>query len=217
MAKHAFEYEEQQLREAIVKWALSMFNRGYSSGGAGNISARLSDGTLIATPTNSSFGDLEADTLSKVSAEGKLLSGPKATKELAMHLAIYQQRPQAQAVVHLHSPYLTALSCLADLDQENCLPPITPYYVMRIKKLPLITYYKPGDVRLGDEVSRLAADNVAMLLANHGPIISGRSIKEAVFNAEELEDTARLYLQLLPHTFKTLNAEQVAELKPIDI
>lgn len=215
MTKQSSQNEEQQLRELMVKWALSMFNRGYSSGGAGNISARLSDGTIIATPTNSSFGDLHPDTLSKVSAEGVLLSGPKATKELVMHLAMYQHRPHCQAVVHLHSPYLTALSCLSGLDTQNCLPPLTPYYIMRVGKLPLIPYYKPGDHRLGEEVARLAPEHIAMLLANHGPIISGGSLKEAVFNAEELEDTARLYMQLLPHPFTTLNEQQVSELTPL--
>ncbi|MCT8341592.1 MULTISPECIES: 3-oxo-tetronate 4-phosphate decarboxylase [Photorhabdus] len=204
---------EQALRSELVEWARSMFYRGYSSGGAGNISAKLEDGTIIITPTNSSFGDLQADRLSKLDAEGDWLSGDKPTKEVSMHLAMYRNRPECHAVVHLHSPWLTALSCLPNLDKSNCLPPITPYYVMRVGKLPLVKYLPPGDERIGEEIAKLAAKHNAILLSNHGPVVGGKTLRQAFFNAEELEDTARLYLTLLPHGFTTLNKEQVQELE----
>lgn len=203
---------EKQLREDMVRYARSMFERGYSSGGAGNISLKLPDGNILATPTNSSFGDLDAEELSKVTMEGALLSGQKASKEVLMHLAMYRQRPQCGGIVHLHSPWLTALSCLPGIDPENALPPITPYYVMRVGKLPVVPYIRPGSPLIAEHVEKLAGEHNAILLANHGPIISGKNIREAVFNAEELEETARLYFMLKPFGMNTLTTENVDEL-----
>ncbi|HDK6356178.1 aldolase [Klebsiella variicola] len=203
---------EKQLREDMVRYARSMFERGYSSGGAGNISLKLPDGNILATPTNSSFGDLDADELSKVTMQGELLSGQKASKEVLMHLAMYRQRPHCGGIVHLHSPWLTALSCLPGIDPENALPPITPYYVMRGGKLPVVPYIRPGSPIIAEHVEKLAAEHNAILLANHGPIISGKDIREAVFNAEELEETAKLYFMLKPFGMNTLTQENVEEL-----
>lgn len=203
---------ETHARQELVRYARSLFERGYSSGGAGNISLKLEDGHILATPTNSSFGDLDPDTLSKVTMGGELVSGEKASKEVLMHLAMYRQRPTCGGIVHLHSPWLTALSCLPDLDAENALPPITPYYVMRVGKLPVVRYIRPGSPDIAVEVEKLAAEHNAILLANHGPIISGKTIREAVFNAEELEETAKLYFILRPHGIKTLTPDDVDEL-----
>lgn len=203
------------LREQMVSLAHSMFMRGYSSGGAGNLSARLPDGGFLVTPTNSSFGSLDPATLSELDAEGNWIAGDKPSKESVMHLAFYRQRPDIGGVVHLHSPALTALSCLPDLNAADCLPPVTPYFVMRIGKLPLIRYLRPGHAGLADEVAKLAPDHNAMLLANHGPVIGGANLREATFNAEELEDTARLWFTLRPFGMVTLTDEQVAELHSV--
>ncbi|WP_034918536.1 MULTISPECIES: aldolase [Erwinia] len=204
---------DREHREQMVSLAHSMFMRGYCSGGAGNLSCRLPGGGFLVTPTNSSFGSLDAATLSELDAEGNWVSGNKPSKESVMHLAFYRQRPDIGGVVHLHSPSLTALSCLPGLDPTDCLPPITPYFVMRVGRLPLIPYYRPGHAGLADEVGALAPTHNAMLLANHGPVIGGANLREATFNAEELEDTARLYFTLLPHGMVRLNEEQVAELR----
>ncbi|MCT7654303.1 aldolase [Oceanimonas sp. NS1] len=206
---------EYSLRLELVNIARSMFERGYSSGGAGNLSLRLPDGNLLATPTNSSFGDLDPARLSKVDMDGNHLDGDKPSKEVLMHIAMYKARPDAGGIVHLHSAYLTALSCVDGLDPTNCLPPITPYYVMRVGKLPLVPYIRPGDPRMADEVGRLAVDHSAVLLANHGPVISGKDLRSAMFNAEELEDTARLYFTLQNSKMRTLTDEQVAELEQV--
>ncbi|NHH99467.1 aldolase [Oceanimonas sp. MB9] len=206
---------EYSLRLELVNIARSMFERGYSSGGAGNLSLRLPDGNLLATPTNSSFGDLDPARLSKVDMDGNHLDGDKPSKEVLMHIAMYKARPDAGGIVHLHSAYLTALSCVDGLDPANCLPPITPYYVMRVGKLPLVPYIRPGDPRMADEVGRLAVDHSAVLLANHGPVISGKDLRSAMFNAEELEDTARLYFTLQNSKMRTLTDEQVAELEQV--
>lgn len=144
--------------------------------------------------------------------QGELLSGQKASKEVLMHLAMYRQRPHCGGIVHLHSPWLTALSCLPGIDPENALPPITPYYVMRVGKLPVVPYIRPGSPIIAEHVEKLAAEHNAILLANHGPIISGKTIREAVFNAEELEETAKLYFMLKPFGMNTLTQENVEEL-----
>ncbi|EMQ2085181.1 aldolase [Salmonella enterica subsp. enterica] len=206
---------ELQLREQMVSLANSMFMRGYSSGGAGNLSTRLPDDGFLVTPTNSSFGSLNPATLSKLDAQGNWLSGDKPSKESLMHLAFYRQRADIGGIVHLHSPFLTALSCLPDRDPLDCLPPITPYFVMRTGRLPLIPYLRPGHPRLADEVAKLAPDHNAMLLANHGPVVGGANLREATFNAEELEDTARVWFMLRPCGMNTLTGEQVSELQTL--
>ncbi len=203
------------LREQMVTLAHSMFMRGYSSGGAGNLSTRLPNGGFLVTPTNSSFGSLDPATLSELDVKGSWISGDKPSKESVMHLAFYRQRPDIGGVVHLHSPALTALSCVPDLDPTDCLPPITPYFVMRVGKLPLVPYLRPGHAGLADEVAKLAPTHNAMLLANHGPVIGGANLREATFNAEELEDTARLWFTLRSNGMVTLTDEQVKELHQV--
>ncbi len=204
---------ETALREQMVQMAHSLFMRGYSSGGAGNLSCRLPEGGFLVTPTNSSFGTLDPATLSQLDAQGEHIAGDRPSKEAVMHLAFYRSRPTVGGIVHLHSPALTAVSCLPGLKVDNCLPPITPYYVMRVGKLPLVPYYRPGDSGLAKAVAALAPTHNAMLLANHGPVVSGGSLREAIYNAEELEDTARLFLTLLPHGMVTLTDSQIADLE----
>ncbi|MCS0494636.1 3-oxo-tetronate 4-phosphate decarboxylase [Ancylobacter mangrovi] len=184
--------DEHELRAAIVKWGASLFQRGLTSGSTGNISVRLDDGFLT-TPTNSCLGFLQAERLSKVDETGHPVSGDKPTKELPLHLGFYRSRPKARAVVHLHSTYATALSCLADVDPRDAIPPITPYVVMRVGKVPVLPYVKPG-APLGPQFEIKARDHAAMLIANHGPVVSGKSLEDAVFAAEELEETAKLVL-----------------------
>ena len=135
---------EQELRNQIVEQARSLFMRGYSSGSAGNISVRLDNGFLI-TPTNSSFGRLEPERLSLLDPQGRHRDGDKPSKEWAVHRAMYQARSLAGAVVHLHAPNCMAVACLVGLDPESVLPPLTPYFVMRIGRLPLVPYFRPGD------------------------------------------------------------------------
>ena len=204
---------EHQLRELLVHYGRSLFMRGYSSGGSGNLSVKMPDGGYLVTPTNSCLGELDPATLSRLDANGVHLSGDKPSKEVPMHLAWYRHRPSCGAVVHLHSPWLTALSCLPCSTPENCLPPLTPYYVMRVGQLPLLPYFKPGHEGIASALSEIAADHTAALLANHGPVVSGRSLREAVFNAEELEDSARIWLTLKPLGYVPLSEEAVAELE----
>ncbi len=187
---------EQQLREQMVTLARSMFERGYATGGAGNMTVKLDEHRVLATPTGSSFGRLNPETLSVVDMNGQHLSGDKPSKEVSFHLQIYKNRASANAIVHLHSTYLTALSCLKGLDKSNAIKAFTPYYVMRVGKLPVVNYYNPGDPQIGIALAALAQDHRAYLLANHGPVVTGTNLIDAVDNAEELEETARLALIL---------------------
>jgi ribulose-5-phosphate 4-epimerase/fuculose-1-phosphate aldolase len=204
---------ESKLREEICRLGESLFTRGLTFGSAGNISARLEDGWLM-TPTNVSLGRLDPARLAKLDANGKLVSGEPPTKETFLHRAMYSERPQASAVVHLHSTYSVAVSALADVDAANVLPPITAYYVMRVGRLPLVAYYPPGDPALADAVQRLAGKHHAVLLANHGPVVAGSTLDAAANAIEELEETAKLFLLLRGSKVRLLTNEQVAALKP---
>ncbi|TBR41984.1 aldolase [Marinomonas agarivorans] len=187
---------EQEQREQLVDLAKSMFDRGYATGGAGNLSVKLDHDRVLTTPTGSSFGRLNADSLAVVNMSGEHLSGEKPSKEVAFHLEIYKNRPSANAIVHLHSTYLTALSCIKGINKSNAIKPFTPYYVMRVGNLPVIDYFNPGDSNIATELGRLAPNYRAYLLANHGPVITGSNLLDAVDNAEELEETAKLYFLL---------------------
>ncbi|MGR2770251.1 3-oxo-tetronate 4-phosphate decarboxylase [Photobacterium ganghwense] len=204
---------EQQLREQMVSLARSMFERGYATGGAGNLSLKLPDGHFLATPTGSSFGRLDAERLSVVDIDGQHLTGDKPSKEVAFHLAIYRNNPACNAIVHLHSTYLTALSCLEGLDPDNAIRPFTPYYVMRVGQLPVIPYLRPGDPQIATELANRAADYRAFLLANHGPVVTGTDLCDAVDNAEELEETAKLALMLDGKAIRYLTDGEVTDLK----
>jgi 3-dehydro-4-phosphotetronate decarboxylase len=204
---------ESKLREEICRLGASLFTRGLTFGSAGNISARLEDGWLM-TPTNVSLGRLDPARLAKLDANGKLVSGEPPTKETFLHRAMYSERPQASAVVHLHSTYSVAVSALADVDAANVLPPITAYYVMRVGRLPLVAYYPPGDPALADAVQRLAGKHHAVLLANHGPVVAGSTLDAAANAIEELEETAKVFLLLRGSKVRLLTNEQVAALKP---
>ncbi|HEV2359083.1 MAG TPA: 3-oxo-tetronate 4-phosphate decarboxylase [bacterium] len=205
---------EAAVREEICRLGASLFARGLSVGSAGNISVRLEDGWLM-TPTNVSLGRLDPARLAKLDATGTLVAGDPPTKESVLHRVMYEERPQAGAVVHLHSTYSVAVSALADVDHANVLPPITAYYVMRVGRLPLVPYYPPGDRGLAEAVRGLAGRHHAVLLANHGPVVAGTSLDAAASAIEELEETAKLFLILRGSKVRLLTEEQVAALKPI--
>ena len=203
---------EQELCERMVLHGRSLYDRGLTSGSSGNISVRVDNGILV-TPTNSCLGRLSPNRISKIDLQGNLLSGDKPSKETFLHLAMYRSRPSDHAIVHLHSTYSVAVSCLANVDPDDVLPPITAYYVMRVGRLPLVSYYPPGDPALAGEVERVATTSRAMLLANHGPVVSATDLDSAVYAVEELEETAKLHLLLFDKVTRYLNPEQCKELR----
>ena len=206
-------HDENGLREQIATLGESLFARGLTMGSSGNISVRLDDGGWLMTPTNACLGRLDPARISRLDRDGRLLDGDRPTKESFLHMAMYDERPQSGAIVHLHSTHSVAVSCLPEVDPCDCIPPLTAYYVMRVGKLPLVPYHVPGDPTLGDAVRGLAGRHSAVLLANHGPVVAGKTLETAVYATEELEETARLFLLLRGENPRCLTAEQVAELE----
>jgi 3-dehydro-4-phosphotetronate decarboxylase len=197
----------------LVNAGSSLFDRSLTHGRTGNISFRDGD-ELVVTPTGVSLGALDAGELARVSLEGDLRSGPAPSKEWFLHAAMYRARPDARAVIHLHSTYSVAVSCMADTDPASALPPLTAYFAMRVGTLPMLPYHAPGDPALGPLAERAAASHHALLLANHGPIVAAGSIAEALDVVEELEETAKLHLLLHGIETRPLTAEQVDALRP---
>jgi len=207
--------EEVRLRERIVVLGRSLFQRGLTAGSSGNLSALLPDGRWLITPTNACLGELDPARLALLSRAGEALAGDPPSKELVLHRAMYDARPQARAIVHLHATHSAAISCLDGLDPENCLPPLTPYFVMKIGRLPLVPYHRPGDPALGGAIRALACRHCAVLLANHGPVVSGESLEAATYAIEELEETAKLALLLRGAPVRALDARQIQELRDV--
>ncbi len=204
---------DTKLREEICVLGKSMFDRGLTVGSSGNISARTEDGNWLMTPTNACLGRLDPARISLVDADGKTLAGDKPTKESFLHLSMYSERPNAGAIVHLHSTHCVAVSVLADIDPDEPIPPITAYFVMKIGKLALLPYYAPGDMSLANAVREVAGKHHAILLANHGPIVAGKNLQSAVYASEELEETAKLVLLLRGSKITVLDSDQVADLQ----
>ena len=205
---------ESALREEIVRFGRSLFDRGLTAGSTGNISVRLDDGWLL-TPTNACLGNLDPARLAKLDWQGRSISGDTPSKEALLHRSLYEERQDAGAIVHLHSTHSAAVSCMSGLDHASCLPPLTAYFVMKIGRLPLVPYYRPGDPALGDAIKGLAGKHSAVLLANHGPVVSGSSLEAAVYATEELEETAKLFLLLRNTATSPLNNAQIEELKTV--
>ena len=204
---------EDEIRTLMVRHAGSLFARGFSVGSAGNISCRTPDGGYLITPTNSSLGALEAGRISKLDADFEHVGGDKPSKEVFMHRAFYRAREDAGAVVHLHSTQAVAVSCLPDVNPDNPIPPLTPYFVMRVgRRMPIVEYYRPGDPAMEPAIHAGAKDARAVLLANHGPVVSGKTLTDAVYAAEELEEAAKLMLILRRENPRLLTGGQVDDL-----
>jgi ribulose-5-phosphate 4-epimerase/fuculose-1-phosphate aldolase len=203
---------ESTLRDQLVERGKSLYDRGYAHGSSGNLSAKVEGGILI-TPTGSSLGRLDPAKISKVDEAGKHVSGDPPSKESFLHLAMYAERPTARAIVHLHCTCAVAVSCLVHENPRNVLPPLTAYFVMRVGKLPLIPYFRPGDRALAEAVRAEARQHRAVLLANHGPVVAGKSLDDAIDSAEELEATAKLVLMLGERPTRPLNTAQIADLE----
>ena len=198
-------------RDALCRLGRSLFERGLTHGSTGNLSIRTGTGFLM-TPTGSSLGALDPARLAVLDATGVHVSGDPPTKEALLHLAMYRERPRDRAVVHLHSTHSVAVSVLADADPANVLPPLTAYYAMRIGTLPLVPYFAPGDAALADAVAGFASRHHAMLLSNHGPVVSGASLDAAADAIEELEATAKLWLLVRHDNVRPLDAAALADI-----
>ena len=200
------------LRELICTLAKSMFDRGLTGGSTGNISARTADGGLLVTPTGTSFGRLDPARLSRFDMSGKMISGDPPTKEMPLHAAFYDTRSTAGAVVHLHCCHAVAWSLMPDADLDDFLPPLTPYSIMKLGRVKLLPYFRPGDAAMGQAVRGLAGKRSAVMLANHGPVVAGKDVEAACNAIEELEDTARLAILM-----RGFDALRLSELQVRDV
>jgi ribulose-5-phosphate 4-epimerase/fuculose-1-phosphate aldolase len=195
--------DESRIREQICATGASLFQRGYTVGAAGNISARLEDGWLI-TPTDACLGRLDPAELAKVDAGGQWVSGAKPSKTLVLHRGIYGNDGEARAVIHTHSTHLVALTLAGVWREDEVLPPITPYQVMKVGRIPLIRYRRPGDPQAAAEVAALAGQVRGALFERLGPVVWERSVEQ--------EETARLWLMTHPRP-QPLDAAAIDELR----
>nr|WP_319385050.1 aldolase [uncultured Roseibium sp.] len=203
---------ESNLREQMCLLAKSLFDRGLTHGSTGNISARTEDGGLLVSPTGTSFGRLDPGRLSRFNAEGVLISGDPPTKEMPLHTAFYETRGSAGAVVHLHACHSVAWSMMPDADEDDFLPPLTPYAVMQLGKVKLLPFFLPGDPAMGEAVRGLAGKRSAVMLANHGPVVAGSDVEAACNAIEELEETARLAMMLRGVNARSLSEVQIRQI-----
>ncbi|MEB2519131.1 aldolase [Pseudomonas sp. YuFO20] len=188
---------ENALREEICDVGGLLYSRGYTVGSAGNISARLDDGWLI-TPTDACLGRLDPAAISKVNLAGEWVSGDKPSKTLALHREVYDRNPGVGGVVHTHSTHLVALTLAGVWQQDDILPPLTPYQVMKVGHIPLIAYERPGSPKVAERVAQLANSVRGVMLERLGPVVWERSVSRASYALEELEETARLWLMSNP-------------------
>ncbi len=191
---------ESTAREEICRVGRSLFERGYVHASAGNISVRLDDGFLI-TPTDACLGTLAPERLARIDAEGQQTDGDRASKTLALHRRIYAAAPAARCVIHTHSTHLVALTLSGVWSEDDILPPITPYFVMKVGHVPLVPYHRPGDPAVAELVAaRIAARPAlrAVMLDRLGPNVWAASPAEASAVLEELEETAKLWLMCHP-------------------
>lgn len=199
--------EEGTARTQLVAASAALYGRLLTHGRTGNLSVRCQAGILV-TPSGVSLGELDEDHLALVDDRGRQLSGPKASKETFLHAAMLRSRPRAGAVIHTHSTHAAAVSCLADVDPDDVFPPLTAYHVMRVGRVPLLPYHAPGDTSLEPLVEQIAKERSAVLLSNHGPVVTGADLGAAVEALEELEETAKIFLLLRDMPTRPLTTEQ---------
>jgi ribulose-5-phosphate 4-epimerase/fuculose-1-phosphate aldolase len=201
------------VREQLCEFGRSLYNRGLTHGSTGNLSARLPDGNLLVTPTGCSLGHITPESLSVVTPRGELVSGPQPTKEAPLHQALYSTRgDKAGAVVHLHSCYATALSLLPTDNDRDWLPHLTPYGIMQLGQVRLLPYFMPGSPEIGSAIKGLAGKHSAIMLANHGPVVSAKTLEAAVYASEELEAASKLAYLTRALEPNVLTSEQVNDL-----
>ena len=178
-----------------MRSAIALRPRPATPGTSGNLSVRGDLGFMI-TPTSSCLGRLHPRALARLDENGEHVSGGVPSKEWPLHLALYRARPEVRAVVHLHSPWAVAVSCMADVDHENVLPALTGYHAMRVGRVPLVPYHRPGSPELALAVAEHTGSASALLLANHGSIVGGVDLESAADVAEQLEQTAQVMVML---------------------
>lgn len=185
----------REAADAVVDAARRIHAAGLTHGTTGNVSVRVPGGFLI-TPTGGSLATVRHDALSHIDLAGGHLGGSAPSKEAFLHAAMLRARPHDRVVLHTHSVYSTALSCRAELNDSDAIPALTAYFAMRIRRVIALPYHAPGDAALGGIAEACARESPALLLRNHGPIVSAPDVADAFEMLHELEVTSRLTLLL---------------------
>ena len=204
--------EDAKTRELMCTLARALYARGLTHGSTGNISARTAEGGLLVSPTGASFGRLDPGKLSHFDPDGRLIDGDPPTKEMPLHAAFYETRSTAGAVVHLHSTHSVAWSLMPDANEDDFLPPLTPYATMKLGKVKLLPFFRPGDPAMGDAVRSLAGKRSAVMLANHGPVVAGKDLEAACAAVEELEEGAKLAMLMRGIPPRRLTEAQISDI-----
>ena len=211
--------QHPDIRDEICRIGASLYARGYVHASAGNISVKLSDGSFLITPTDACLGHLVASELAHVGIDGVQLSGARASKTLVLHRSIYEAAPQARCVIHTHATHLVSLTLQGVWRDTDIMPPITPYYVMKVGHIPLVAYQRPGSPTVATQVSQLIHKSVdqgtpirGVMLDRLGPVVWHQSPAEASAVLEELEETAKLWL-MSERQASALTDAQIQELR----
>ena len=202
----------EPLKQELIRVGRSLFERGLTPGASANMSVRF-DGGFIVTPTNSCIGFLDSERLSVMDDQGFLVSGDAPSKEFLLHRSFYDNHESLHAVIHLHSTWATALSCLTGLNADDAVQPLTPYLTMRLGAIGTVPYFAPGDTQLVQAVKEKTKKHAGVLMENHGPIVAAGDIVKAMYAIEELEESCKLQLMLQSMATKTIPANEIAYLK----
>ncbi len=182
---------EKQLKEQICEIGRRLYNKGFAAANDGNITIRLNERELLCTPTMVSKGFMKPEDICKVDYEGKQLAGTrKRTSEVLLHLAVYKNRPDVQAVVHCHPPYATAFAVAHEPIPKCILPEVEVF----LGEVPIAMYETPGDQRLPDTIVPYVKDCNTILLANHGTVTFGPNLENAYFNTEIIDAYCKILL-----------------------
>lgn len=201
------------MRSEIVRAGRRLAARGLTPGTSGNISVRTETGFLM-TPTDVALADLQRSRISRLDAAGEHIGGDAPTKERPLHLALYRARPDAMAIVHVHSTAAVALACLVPADPTDVLEPLTPYAAMRVGRLRRVPYRQPGTTALAEVVAEEAKHSLALLLANHGPLVAAPTLAAALAAIEEIEEAARVQFLVAGRGAQHLTGDDLQTLRP---
>jgi L-fuculose-phosphate aldolase len=182
---------EYKLKEQICEIGRRVYARGFAAANDGNISYRLSDREILCTPTMVCKGFMKPEDMCKVDYEGKQLAGTrKRSSEILLHLAVYKNRPDVQAVVHCHPPHATAFA-VAGVPIPQCVLPEVEVFLGNV---PTAVYETPGTQKFADTiVPHLKASNT-IILSNHGTVTFGPDLEKAYWNSEIIDAYCKILI-----------------------
>ena len=201
--------EERAARRELVAWGKELYDQGLVKGSGGNLSIRLEDDTVLMTPTGWFLGHMTEECISRIDMEGNLLDGEKPTKEVPLHLAVYQERPNVRAVCHTHSIYATAYA--SSVENGTIMPVYVPSVAAKVGPVMVTAFAVPGSEQLGENVRAGIRNSNGTLLSNHGVVAVGKDMTAAVSVANEIENNAMLHF-VSGQTARPLSDEDVEKL-----